>query len=534
MSVIITPLRDRSFEIDPFSLLNLVYENQNPIISQQKINLQQVISITRNLNKIYQGLDRADTFQSDLARTLWRVRISILSTPLLFSEDILDFIELELLFNRARKALPHLRECLDEIVQDIKHLQTLASNPKLDMLKSYILNCSDEVSVGVFLPLVSSVSSRWSERAKKIIAGLDSRIHLIGSRKQLLSQSFDVIHVMGGLRFTPIPFGLELLYGGHAKSIHIIHYALEQLDLPMRPSLPITAPFYKETKPKPIQDLSDYEVPDTQTKIDSWVLQSYLDKIILHGQNNLEQAEELVPCRFILFTNNASIFIPADTKVIEVSDYFDGGMDLISSDLPKKSVETLEDDDLIVIRTAGGGEYVEVIADQLLAKAGKRQLRDSAMGWKRFVREAINGIGEEKFLNKFRENGGRVRNSAYLKEWAGYEVMSPRDQSDFNALLITANDFDLLDKSGPTAYAAKKWAEIQELKGFHHKAGLQIRDELLSVIKTELEAQSSILAELKISVPGIDGAEMSILRIAAIDSNIINVPSSQMYRLKRH
>jgi hypothetical protein len=451
-----------------------------------------------------------------------------------YSEEVIDLAELDSLFDRARDVLPHLRGNLDEIFQDIKHLTTLSANPKLDVLMAHVLNSNENASIGVFMPLVSSVSSHWAEKARQLIVSLDPRVILITSRKQLLSQSFDKLIILGGLRFTPMPLSLELLYGGHAKSIQVIHYALEQLDLPKRPSIPITAPFFKESKPKPIEDQSDYEVPDTQTKIDSWVLKSYLDKIIAHGQADLDHSEELIPCRFILFTNNASIFIPADTKVIEVSDYFDGGVELVGADLPKKSVGVLEDDDLLVIRTAGGGEYVEIIADQLLAKAGKRQLRDSAMSWKRHVRDAINGMGEEKFLSQFRESGGRVRNAAYLQEWAGYEVMSPRDQSDFMALILTANQFAPLDKIGPESYASKRWLEIQELKGFHHKAGLQIRDKLLSVIKSELEAQSAIGSELKISVPGIEGAEMSILRIAAIDANTIDIPSSQIYRLKRH
>lgn len=534
MRKITLSLEGMPVESTPFMLLNSVYENQNPKISQQKITVEQIKSITRASAKIYQGLDRADTFQSDLARALWRVRAGIISTPLLFSEDIFDFSELEYFFNRARDVLPHLRGYLDEILQDLRHLNTLISNPKVDVLMTHLMGADDGASIGVFLPLVSSVSSRWSDKARQLIIGLDPRIVLISSRKQLLSQSFDALIILGGFKFTPMSLSLELLYGGHAKSIFIIHYALEQLELPKHPGLPITQPFYKEEKPKPIEDQSDYEVPDTQVKIDSWVLQSYLDKIIAHGNSDVDQSEELVPCRFILFTNNASIFIPADTKVIEVSDYFDGGMDLIGSDLPKKSVEMLEDDDLVVIRTAGGGEYVEVIADQLLAKAGKRQLRDSAMSWKRYVRDAINGMGEEVFMNKFRDRGGRVRNAAYLKEWAGYEVMSPRDESDFIALLVTTHEFTPLDNQGPEIYAAKRWYEIQELKGFHHKAGLQIRDKLLSVIKAELEAQSVISAELKISIPGIEGAEMSILRIAAIDSNTIDIPSSQIYRLKKH
>jgi hypothetical protein len=534
MSEVRPPLESHSTAIDPFFLLNSVYENQNPTISQQKINLEQIKSITKASSKIYQALDMEDMFQSDLARVLWRVRTAIISTPLLFSKEIFDFSELDSLFDRMRDVLPHLRGNLDEINQDIKYLCTLHTNPKLDVLIEHILNSNENASIGVFMPLVSSVSSQWAEKAKELIVGLDPRITLITSRKQLLSQSFDKLIILGGLKFTPMPLSLELLYGGHAKSIQVIHYALEQMDLPKRPSIPITAPFFRQSKPRPIEDQSDYEVSDTQTKIDSWVLQSYLDKIIAHGQGGAEYSEELIPCRFILFTNNASIFIPADTKVIEVSDYFDGGVELVGADLPKKSVEALEDDDLVVIRTAGGGEYVEVIADQLLSKAGKRQLRDSAMSWKRYVRDAINGMGEEKFLSQFRESGGRVRSAAYLQEWVGYEVMSPRDKSDFMALLFTTNKFSTLDKYGPESYASKRWLEIQELKGFHHKAGLQIRDKLLSVIKSELEAQSAISSELKISVPGIEGAEMSILRIAAIDANTIDIPSSQTYRLKRH
>lgn len=149
------------------------------------------------------------------------------------------------------------------------------------------------------------------------------------------------------------------------------------------------------------------------------------------------------------------------------------------------------------------------------------------------VKEALIKKGDPFFKKIFNEFGGKVSSSSYLNEWAGEETMSPQNEKEFRALIQTTASLGYLDEEEPLSFAKDKWHQIEDLKSYHRKAGIVIREQLLLIIKDELDQNHKIISEKKISIPGVEGAEMHLLRIGAIDSQTIRVPYNKLYKLDK-
>lgn len=517
-----------------FELVDFSYAFNPSKIRVHKIEVDLIKNISYQIRNLYKKLEYENGFQKNLINDLWKFRVKLLTTTADYNSPLVGIDHLIKSIGDAAVFLPNI---IDEVRLLSGYLEVLKNNPsnlKVAKLKELISNVDEFQIIGIYSQLLTGSRFVWNEFERQVLEEISEQIILVDTRKQLTSSFFDNLFVWSGFKLMNAKSAQEIVFGGHSRELTIFHYSQEHLAMPSRLTMPIGKPFFRNKKSANIDEgYSDYEISSSLSKVDDLVNKSFIDNFKTSLQDEAcDDGGEVVSAKFVLFTNGSICLLPSDGKVIELSDYFDTKNSNEINDLPRKRVSDLEEDDLVVLRTAGGGEYVELIANELMRKEGKTSLRKSALEWKDFLKIALNSAGDDKFLRQFRLFGGKVSSMGYLYEWAGLDVISPRNPEDFLTLIKTVDFFEKLNTS-PDLYANKKWSEIQLLKNYHHKAGTQIRNKLLEEIKKRWSLSRSIVSELKISLPGIQGAEMALLRIAAIDSDSTNVPSSRLFRLEK-
>ena len=210
--------------------------------------------------------------------------------------------------------------------------------------------------------------------------------------------------------------------------------------------------------------------------------------------------------------------LPVDGTVVELSDCIDANEGIAPDRLPRKSTPDLREGDVILLRLSGGGDYVADLADALMRREQKSALRASALSWKGPLHEAMRARGEGFVAMRMRERGIRVPSPQYLWNWASNIVMAPQSESTFRGLIHSLVDPGVLDATdGAEAYASMRWGEITELKSYHHRAGMEIRSELLQQVNALILRREKIGDVHTIELQGIASGQMALLRVSAVE-----------------
>lgn len=498
------------------------------------ISFEPVRNLTRAVSLLYSALDRTNNVEAEAARLAWRLRATVLFTLLPFDHPALSIRELSDRLVHVADTLPAARHLVAEINVTIKLLTSMAENPKWNLLNELCSRCNPETRIGLLTALCPGPVPGWPREGRDLLTTIPDRtVSAIESRRNLKYSTFDTIILPAGLRHCAPQLATDIVHGCRARETYLLKYESEPPGLPDRPVLPAAVPF-KFARPKKIAVASTVDIPQEVENVDQWLTENFWVNHRPEVGQVGSQHEETEPARFTVFLNGCGAFLPDEGKVIEISELFDGQTGAAGDDLPRKRVSLLEEGDLVVIRTSGGGDYVELVADVLIRRANRAGLRESALSWKPALRAALRGYGaSSRIATEMRKQGRRVPFPAYLHNWAGDVVMSPQRQEDFVALIQAVADIGGELSSDPVQFAKTKWREMEELKSFHHRAGQQIRRELLTKVNELAASRKTVETEIRISLPHAEGGEMSVLRIAAIDRLVVDVPRSRLFRLEQ-
>ncbi len=187
-----------------------------------------------------------------------------------------------------------------------------------------------------------------------------------------------------------------------------------------------------------------------------------------------------------------------------------------------------------MMRLSGSGDYLDEVANDLMTHAGKEDLRNQAFEWKDWLNRTIKQQGEGVVAQTLLKLNVSVRSPRYLWAWAGDEVMAPHDLATFLSLIQGLN---MLDPMPPDFtfgdYARSKWDAMEEVKAFHHKAGSAIRTELVLLVKDLIKRRQRVDVVQSIELSGVTSGKMGLLRVSAVDSKSMQVPSSRLFNLAR-
>ncbi|WP_440661069.1 hypothetical protein [Burkholderia sp. 22088] len=485
--------------------------------------------LARACNSIFTLVDRDDIDQQEVPRLAWRLKMTVLQTLLPFDDE-------RLCLRQMAERLSILAEGMHAIAAPARTIHNIITallqnpkNPKLERIAT-VLGSTNGGRSAIFAGLQRVVSPGWpltvdSERD----LGLHGVV-VLRSRRDVHSRVFSRIVFPGTLRFSAKPLTRDLLLGGRANEIVIAAYRGERIQIPERLELPRDTVFSSAVSSRRFPLVVTDEAQDEP--LDKWVNDSSWESIRAQFPNLTPTSDRdiSVNARFVLFADASGAFLPNDGTIVEISDLLDRNLEVDANRLPRKAVDSLEEHDLVLLRLSGSGDYLDEVADTLMASEGRPNLRHEATEWKSSLCVALKSHGEGVIASAFRELGGRLRSASYLWVWAGDTVIAPQSYDTFRRLTAVLAEFappqcpmDL------DAYAKTKWDQMELVKGYQHRAGGEIRTALLERVRKLIAERQRIETVLSIALPGVESGQMGLLRVSAIDMQSVRVPYSTLF-----
>lgn len=491
--------------------------------------------VMRACSSIFAEIDREDPLQRAISRDVWLVKSSLMLTALPFNDSRLGLDELLNRLATATESVPAIRSPVRALTGFAQHLASERFNPKRERLMELLQTSKlGGRPVGLLANICGSPTPGWPISLEVESDFGASELDLIRRRRQVKSSLYELIVIPGNPWFASRGLLFDLLYGGRTSEVVVVAYRSEPVSLPIPSEMPRDR-YFPPTRRQPKQTVGESEQGDS-AQLDKWANESFWSSI--HAQQAditpTSDRDVTTDAQFVLFADGSGAFLPADGRVVEVSELFETGanFDVTEDKLPRVSVRDLEEGDLVMLRLSGSGNYLDDVADSLIQRAGENALRHRALEWKDMLHDVINRQGEGVVAMKLRSLGVRLRSPQYLWVWAGDAVMAPHDRQTFHSLITTIWQLGRHTGDGePEAYANARWDDMERLKAYHHKAGVEIRAALLTRVRGLVAERRRIDTMESIELPGVAAGRMGLLRVAAVDTKTRRVSVSRLFHL---
>jgi len=527
-----------------FNLANESIENAKNL-SIKNIVIQNYLfeKLIKNINQIFNLLDRSDAFQANFSRNLWLLKSRITLTALDFNliesqiNSLLDVLDEEA---SQLYGVENLYKLVKNTVSEILKQKT---NPKADAIIELLTKFkSDRKSAAILTNLRGIRTPGWNIEEDTFA---ESRINnfeftKIVSRNDIETLHFDYLIIPGNPCFTNKKLLLKCIYGGIAKNIILIYYDLERASVPKLPDFPLSLHFkrnqssYLHTK-----ELRDFNVDElNEEPLDQWVINSFWQNI--HSQNAAFLTNPLNEktglARFVIFADGRGVFLPEDSDIVEISGHIhsNNNIDDLSDKLPRKAVKFIEEGDIVMLRLSGSGDYLDEVADSIMRRNNDHDLRKDAVIWKELLYLTLKNHGEGVISSALRNLGLNIKNPSYLWTWASNEVIAPHDFDTFNKLITVIKILEpKMFLEDPFVYSEEKWKKMEKIKSYHQSAGAEIRSALIKRVKSLLNEQNTLADVTTIELPGVSSGKMGLLRVSLVDTKPLKVPISKLFHIEK-
>ena len=442
------------------------------------------------------------------------------NSPLMIPDGLLEVIQREIPISKS--TAPRYYDQLARIGTHIEGLIASPDAPLLEALRSELTGSRDS-DTDQQLP-----ESRDSTDGKLICVVLKGRLDASLRNAVRAAVGKDKLEVVGisGLRSLGVADSLITIgnlgwfpehFQTAPRSRHLISIRFSWTG-----NSPDPKPALLSTEPK--EFASRWESVDrTESRqtgaagiIDDDVLPSTnwgaVDKV-MHGYLEGDSGEEKIQCKLLMLTNQCAVYV--DNRA-------DGDVDVVVTSGSKRrdrvATQDLEVGMFILLRTAGGGDLIEPMADQLLGKnaaaARARQAR-----WKAALKALVAKVGDGIVIKELQALGCRRANRQNLYNWIGERSIRPEYDEDFLSILVLCS----LDSE------AQEFIEnANRIDGAHKSAGFGIRRALLRRVE-EIDLNQMIsTGTIEIQLAVALGGNFTAYRIEDISPQDFLVPSNHV------
>jgi hypothetical protein len=268
-----------------------------------------------------------------------------------------------------------------------------------------------------------------------------------------------------------------------------------------------------------------------QITVDSWIEKKFWET--MRGNPSKPQPGQLqiplIKARMVVLANSKKVFLEEGQKVIEVGDVLNGTVRLedLGAKLPRRRVRELSEGHRIALRTSRGGHYLVEVADELLRRVGKDDLRRKALDWKSWLRTGIETHGTAYLSQLLKKKGHVLSDHKYIWMWTTDAVIRPESESLFYELIAILHELNLcIGNADVVELAQFRWERMRELIHYHHLAGNEIRKALLAQLRDVLESGGSVEDEIHLTLPG--AGALSLFLISDVDREVVEVPYNEL------
>lgn len=187
----------------------------------------------------------------------------------------------------------------------------------------------------------------------------------------------------------------------------------------------------------------------------------------------------------------------------------------------KCSINKLDTDSYLLIRTGTGRDIIQIKADEYLGKrAAKIRHRHSI--WKKRLHNYTTKYAAERICRYLRRHGGIRANEVNLRNWISNDYIKPREYKDFLAIMKLVK----LEE-----HAEKLWKEADELFRAHQRAGTVIRNLIIQEINKSNLGKLEIEQKMTFGLPDAENATFTAYKIEYVSQVVYQVQPQQLRNL---
>ena len=493
---------------------------QQLTIELHEVTHSQLSEFSRSCQRLLAQVQVAygdDLFWRKYASALKRIRYDLAANPVSFdtasfeAPNVIRRVRHSL--NRRRKIYPDVTEDAIALLDTAEFLVTSNDSPLLDHLYyRELLVVNDDTRVGLVVR-----ESRYLPGLQDQLTVLDSdAVSILVPNHLKTCGSFERLIFIGPTVWFPD----YVVASPRAPHLLFVRFAWLGPDCPPRSLHPgvrgrnwETHGFPKPyTRSNPGNDGAQQSLLDIVPDID-WGL--VLDKHISKGDGE----SDVVLARLCLLEGDVSVFLRghngARTSVLSINH--------METDVCRELVEDLEPGDFLLLRTAGGGDYVAEVAWRYLGdKANLVQVAQAH--WKQKLAEAIAARGAGSVSRNCTISGAKAASRSNIIAWASEERIQPREKGDFIALLKML---------GLGNKADEYWTNGRAIFRARIKAGHRIRELLLEQIREANIAALEERGRADFQLPERHGGTITAIRLRSLAPFVSDVPVHRIGVLDR-
>lgn len=457
------------------------------------------------------GNETDETIWLEAVRRLRSIRSALSAAPLPFNHPSHQLHsrleELSSLFARAR--VQHSGESINlfrDALLSVQQLAGLTDNP----LGDRALELTSTITVGargILLP-VNRLVEPVTEVMRRRPSGADLKI--LAPAELAESEPLEIVVIVGSTYwYSKSPF---VFSAPRAKHVHMLKWAWINDSLPSSDLLISSRSGSRQIASEPMtrwrRDLIDAE--DLAPSVD-WV--AIADRV---GRASADQGEA-VDASILLLAQGWAVAISAEegstVRVVEPDLFGDQRIQEIST-------AKVEEGDYVLLRSHGGGELIDALADKDLGDRASG-LRSSQRAWKEALRAEVRRSSPGEVVKRLKELGSTRANYLNLRNWQLARSLRTHDPADFNAIMQLV---------GMGAAAESTWEEMGILTSAHRRAGHKITA-LLREAVSEADLTSLVASGLmEFQLKGQEVGNLTVCRVDAIAPTSISVNENSLGR----
>jgi len=227
--------------------------------------------------------------------------------------------------------------------------------------------------------------------------------------------------------------------------------------------------------------------------------------------------EDMIDARGYYLADGMAVFLEAEekTSVLIIDPNEDD-----RRRVKRVPVGEIEPGIYILLRTAGGGDYVIPIADRLMGNTAKHA-RERQRYWKDRLRAVVSREGLLETSVLLLDYGSQVANEQNVRNWMSYRNIRTQDKRDFIAIMRVA---------GLDAETEHLWHEMGRIHTAHMRAGAEIRRLLLRQASKTDFAELERSGRMEFALPGTDTGSLTAFRIERISNETTLVAGHHLGR----
>jgi len=515
-----------------FAEISKLFENVRTCrLAKHEINSQPVSRVIEISSQMFRCLEKESQIQNEVLRQLWVIRSTILNTVLDFNHPALQMDARMEHLRESSSGLPELEKFLPSFQEALDRLLTTGLNPKKELLARLLgeLPEIDKICTGIFCVLSAGKPPGWPDEAFEMLTNLSSKLAVIRSGRDLDNSFLDRIILPCGGRNVPFALMERLVHSGHSRRIEVLLYSNEEFRIPKRLPL-VDSPIFKGKIRKTVWENDSHEVHggSADAALDEWA-----DEAFWQGLHNgvRARAGNLVPAHYVLFQDGTGTFLPQAKKVFVLPK---SGVVTDEIELRSVHVDSLSDTDLLVLKAGDSDFLLDEASGHIMSKSGEGNLLDKATDWKDALDALLVTHSHWEVTKELEKRDVNVTPLS-IHQWAGSEILGPRDERTFKELIGVLYDKGKLSSGmqDQADYARTRWRYLQELRAVRQRAGTIVRQNLVrKLLANPNVANGQFGKRTSVSLEADGNLELLILRVHSIDPIPAYVQSSRLCRIE--